>query len=211
MATHIPAMTRIRAILRRAAVVPLLAASLCLAPGAASAKPYDYVIDPEHAVVAFTVRHLGFADVLGRFLEVVGSFTFDEEARTLSNVSVDVKAASVFTAHPARDGHVRKEDFLWADEHPVIRFTGTGATPTGARTGTVSGDLTIRGVTRPVVLDVTWNRSGRYPFGDKHYAIGLSARTTIRRSEFGMTYALEGDLVGDEVDIVLEFEAIRQQ
>ena len=65
-------------------------------------------------------------------------------------------------------------------------------------------------MTQPVVLDVTWNRSGRYPFGDKHYAIGISARTSIKRSDFGMTYALEGDMVGDTVDIILEFEAIRQ-
>lgn len=106
---------------------------------------------------------------------------------------------------------MRKKDFLWAEEHPVIRFTGTGAKPTGERTGIVSGDLTIRGVTRPVTLDVTWNRSGRYPFGDKHYAIGISARTTVKRSDFGMTYALEGDMVGDDVEILLEFEAIRQE
>ncbi|WPZ33645.1 YceI family protein [Thalassobaculum sp. OXR-137] len=206
MATHITA------ILRKAAAVPLLAASLYLglAPGAARAQPYDYVIDPEHSVVAFTVSHLGFADVLGRFLEVVGSFTFDEEARTLSNVSAEVKTASVSTAHPARDEHVAKKDFLWAQEHPAITFTGTGAKPTGARTGQVFGDLTIRGVTQPVALDVTWNRSGRYPFGDKHYAIGISARTSIKRSDFGMTYALEGDMVGDTVEIILEFEAIRQ-
>ena len=68
----------------------------------------------------------------------------------------------------------------------------------------------IRGVTRPVTLDVTWNKTGEYPFGDKHYAIGLSARTKIKRSDFGMTYALDGGLVGEEVDIILEFEAIRQ-
>ena len=204
MRTHIPA------ILRRAAVVPALAASLLLAPGAATAKPYDYIIDPEHMVVAFSVSHLGFADVLGRFLVVTGSFRFDEETRSLSNVNAEIQADSVFTAHPARDGHVRKEDFLWAEKHPVITFSGTGSEPTGERTGKVFGDLTIRGVTKPVVLDVTWNRSGNYPFGDKHYAIGLSARTTIKRSDFGMTYALEGDMVGDEVEIILEFEAIRQ-
>ena len=202
--------THITAILRKAAVAPVLAATLLFAPGAATAKPYDYVIDPEHMVVAFSVSHLGFADVLGRFLVVTGSFRFDEETRALSKVNAEIQADSVFTAHPARDGHVRKEDFLWAEKHPVITFNGTGAEPTGERTGKVFGDLTIRGVSKPVVLDVTWNRSGNYPFGDKHYAIGLSARTTIKRSDFGMTYALEGDMVGDEVEIILEFEAIRQ-
>ncbi|SDF68978.1 MULTISPECIES: YceI family protein [Thalassobaculum] len=211
MPTHIPAMTRIPACLGRVAAVPLLAAALCLTPGLVRAEPYEYVIDPEHTAVAFSVRHLGFADVLGRFLEVAGSFTFDEEARTLSDVTAEIQAASVTSDHAARDDHLRKKDFLWVGEHPEIRFTGTGAEPTGERTGKVFGDLTIRGVTQPVVLDVTWNRSGRYPFGDKHYAIGISARTSIKRSDFGMTYALEGDMVGDEVDIVLEFEAIRQE
>ncbi|WP_420565980.1 YceI family protein [Thalassobaculum sp.] len=211
MPTHIPAMSRIPAALGRAAAVPLVAASLCLMPGLARAQPYEYVIDREHVAVAFSVGHLGFADVLGRFLEVTGSFTFDEEARALSDVTAEIQTASVTSDHEARDDHLRKKDFLWAEEHPVIRFTGTGAEPTGERTGKVFGDLTIRGVTQPVVLDVTWNRSGRYPFGDKHYAIGISARATIKRSDFGMTYALEGDMVEDEVDIVLEFEAIRQE
>ena len=211
MPTHIPAMARLTGPLSRTTIAALVAAGLWLAPGAARAQPYEYVIDPDHTAVAFSVRHLGFADVLGRFLEVAGSFTFDEEARTLSDVTAEIQAASVTSDHEARDDHLRKQDFLWVGEHPVIRFVGTGAEPTGERTGKVFGDLTIRGVTRPVALDVTWNRSARYPFGDKHYAIGLSARTTILRSEFGMTYALEGDMVGDEVDIVLEFEAIRQE
>ncbi len=190
----------------------MVAVVLAVAAGPqARAEPHRYVIDPEHAVVAFTVHHLGFADVLGQFLELEGAFTFDEETRTLADVQAGIRASSVFTNHEARDDHVRKKDFLWADEHPVIRFVGTGAEPTGERTGKVYGDLTLRGVTRPVVLDVTWNRSGRYPFGDKHYAIGISATASIDRSDFGMTYALEGDMVGDTVDIILEFEAIRQE
>ena len=93
-------------------------------------------------------------------------------------------------------------------EYPEISFRGTAAEQTGARTGRITGDLTLRGVTRPVVLDVTWNRSGEYPIGDKHWAAGFSARTLIKRSDFGMTYAL--DMVSDEVEIILEFEAIRQ-
>lgn len=203
--------THILAILGRAAAAPLLAILLLAAPPPARAEPDAYVIDPEHTFIGFSVRHLGFADVHARFLETEGSFTFDEESRALSDVRAEIRTASVFSAHEARDGHIRKKDFLWADEHPAIRFTGTGAAATGERTGKVFGDLEIRGVTKPVELDVTWNRSGRYPFGDKHYAIGISARTSVKRSDFGMTYALEGGMVGDVVDIVLEFEAIRQE
>lgn len=201
----------ILATVRSAMAAALVAAALVLAPQTVRAEPHDYVIDPDHFVVAFMARHLGFADVLAQFLEAEGSFTFDEAERTLSNVRAEIRVASVFSNHKARDGHIRKKDFLWADEHPVISFTGTGAEPTGERTGKVFGDLSIRGVTKPVVLDVTWNRSGRYPFGDKHYAIGISARATVNRSDFGMTYALQGDMVGDSVDIILEFEAIRQE
>lgn len=201
--------SNISGLLRKAAI-PMLAAAWMTMPVSAQAQPYEYVIDPEHTVIAFSVDHLGFADVHAWFLETDASFTFDEEARALSNVRATIKAASVFSAHEARDDHIRKKDFLWADEHPEITFVGTGAEETGERTGKVFGDLTIRGVTKPVVLDVTWNKSGRYPFGTKHYAIGLSARTSVNRSDFGMTYAIEGGIVGDKVDILLEFEAIRQ-
>lgn len=147
--------------------------------------------------------------MLGLFLDGEGSFTFDPEARTLSDLSVTIPAASVFTDHEERDEHVRGSDFLDAGSHPEITFVGTGAEPTGERTGRVTGDLTLRGVTRPVTLDVTWNKSAAYPFGDK-YVIGISARTTIRRSDFGMTYAVENGWVEDEVDLIIELEAIRQ-
>lgn len=187
----------------------VLAASLAV-PTSVRAEPHRYVIDPTHFTAAFLVQHLGFAATLGQFLEGGGSFTFDEETRLLTDVRADIKTASVFSNVEARDQHLRSKDFLWADDHPSITFVGTKAEPTGERTGKVHGDLTIRGVTRPVVLDVTWIKSGHYPFGDKHYAIGISARTTIKRSEFGMTYAVEGNIVGDAVDIILEFEAIRQ-
>lgn len=180
-------------------------------PASGVAQPQKYVVDETHLAVAFLVGHIGFADTLGQFLKASGSFVFDEEARTLTDVRAEIETASVFTNHDARDNHVRSKDFLWADEHPTITFVGTRAEPTGERTGKVHGDLTIRGVTQPAVLDVTWNRSGRYPFGEKHYAIGVSARATIKRSDFGMTYALQGNLVGDEVQIILELEGIRQE
>ena len=92
-----------------------------------------------------------------------------------------------------------------------MTFVGTGAEPTGETTGTIEGELTLLGVTRPVTLDATFNKAGRYPFGDEHYAVGVDATTTIRRSDFGMTYGVENDWVGDEVRIVLGFEARREE
>lgn len=176
----------------------------------AQAAPQSYVLDPSHLTIAFLVSHVGFAKTLGFFRTAEGSFVFDEDAPSVTDIEVTIPAASVFTNNDARDNHLRAADFLAAEQYPKITFVGTSATQTGPRTGTVSGDLTIRGVTKPATLDVTWNKSGDYPFGDNHYATGISARTTIRRSDFGMTYALAGGLVGDEVEIILEFEAIRK-
>lgn len=191
---------------RRLALVGFLSA-LALS-GPLQAAPARFTIDPEHFTLAFFVRHLGYHDVLSQFLKARGSFVFDEEARTLSDLRVEIDAASVFSNHQARDGHVRGPDFLDAAAHPTITFVGTGAEPTGENTGRVTGELTVRGVTRPVALDVTLNKTGFYPWID-NYVAGISARTTLRRSEFGMTYGVEQGLVGDEVKVVIELEAIR--
>lgn len=193
---------------RLAAATGMLA--VILANLSAQAEPRRYTLDPDHLVIAFKVRHLGFSDVLAQFLKASGSFVYDADARTVEDIRVEIDAASVFTNHEARDGHVRSGDFLAAEANPLITFVGTGSEPTGERTGRIRGDLTVRGVTRPVVLDVTLIGAGHYPFLDKHYAVGVSASTTLNRSDFGMTYALEGGIVGDAVEVMLEFEAIRQ-
>lgn len=190
-----------------AIALPVAAASV---PRPALAAPDRYTIDPNHVSVAFLVMHVGFARVLGMFETVEGSFVFDPDKPSVSDISVTIPTASVFTANEKRDEHLRKDDFLNAGQYPTITFVGSSATQTGPRTGTVTGTLTIRGVAKPVTLDVTWNKSGQYPFADKHDAIGISARTTLKRSDFGMTYALAGNLVGDEVDVIIEFEGIRQ-
>jgi polyisoprenoid-binding protein YceI len=175
----------------------------------AKAEPARYEIDPAHLSVGFLVHHIGYADTLGQFLTAEGSFMFDEEARTVTDIEVSIDAASVFSNNEERDNHVRGGDFLSVAEHPMITFLGTSAEATSDTTGTVTGDLTIRGITQPVTLDVTMNKIGPYPFGD-NYVVGVSARTSIKRSEFGMVYAVENGWVGDDVEIILEFEAIRQ-
>lgn len=200
--------------MRRAAVIALgalaILAGAALQPPAARAAPARYALDPNHMSIGFLISHVGFEKVLGMFREAQGTFVFDEQKPAVGDIDVTIRTASVFTNHDERDEHLRKPDFLWAEKYPEITFRGTSAEQTGPRTGKVRGDLTIRGVTRPVVLDVVWNKSGQYPFGDMHYAAGISARATIKRSDFGMTYAVDSGLVGDEVEIILEFEAIRQ-
>lgn len=195
----------------RAILSALAGLTLLVLTGTAQAQPLPYRIDREHAHFAFLVSHIGFAKTLGEFREVEGGFTFDEAAMTVSDIKVTVRTASVDTNHDARDAHLRKKDFLWSDTHPTMTFVGTVTERTGERTGRITGDLTLRGVTRPVTFDVTLNKTGRYPFGPKHYAVGVSARGQIKRSDFGMTYGVADGLVGDAVDILIEFEGIRQE
>ena len=186
-----------------------LAAAGALLPGQPAAAPERYEIDPEHFSILFAGGHIAFQQQLGMFLEGHGSFVYDEETQALSDLVVEIDTTSVFTNHAERDRHLRSADFLDAARHPVARFVMTEATPATDTTGTVTGDLTFRGVTRPVTLDVTLNRIAAYPWGD-NYVIGISAETVIRRSDFGSTYGIEGDLVSDEIAVRFELEAIRQ-
>ncbi|WP_425087916.1 YceI family protein [Stappia sp.] len=175
----------------------------------ARADPRDFRIDPAHFSIVFNADHIGYGPTWGLFLKGEGSFTYDEETRTLSDLTVTIPADSVFSNNERRDEHLRSDDFLSAEAHPDITFQMTSNAEETPRSGTVTGDLTLRGVTRPVTLDVTLNKVGPYPFGGT-YVIGISATTTLKRSDFGMTYAVENGLVGDEVPIRIDLEAIRQ-
>jgi len=196
--------------MRRLLATVLAAGLLAGVVAPAEAEPRDYEIDPEHVAVGFLVHHLGLADTLGMFREVSGSFTYDHEAKKLSDVKIVIQTDSVFTNHEERDEHLRGPDFLNVKEYPTMTFTAEEAERTGEDTGKLHGELTLLGETEPLTLDVTYEGGRKYPFGDGHYAIGISARGTVKRSDHGMTYAVEDDLVGDEVDLIIEFEAIRQ-
>lgn len=178
---------------------------------AAHAQMATYELDPEHTTVFFTVDHIGYAKTLGLFTAVSGKFMFDPQTRELGDVTVDIDAASVQSFNEARDAHVRKPDFLDIQKYPAITFTASGGTATSNKVGTVTGDLTILGQTRPVTLDVTLNKAAPYPFGHKRDVLGLSMTTSINRSEFGMAYGVANGLVGDTVDIQIETEAMKVQ
>ncbi|HRD34850.1 MAG TPA: YceI family protein [Rhodocyclaceae bacterium] len=176
----------------------------------ALAEPQTYEIDPEHFAIGFRVLHVGYADVVGLFLKAKGRFVYDEASRTLSSGRVVVDAASVFSNHDKRDGHLRKGDFLAVGAHPEIVFEATGLEWIDAARGRLHGDLTLLGKTRPVELAVTVNKAASYPFGHGRHTLGISASTTLLRSEWGMTYGVKGGLVADEVRMSFELEAIRQ-
>lgn len=192
----------------------ILALAIGLSATTAQAEPREYRIDPEHFSIVFAVDHIGFGDVIGQFLSGQGSFVYDEEARRLISAQATIDADSVFTNHDARDGHLRSGDFLNARADPAISFVARSAAPIDGNRGRVTGDLTIRGETRPVTLDVELIGAGPYPFPttgpEPNYVMGVTMTTTIQRSDFGMTYAVDNGWVGDDVDITIAFEAIRQ-
>lgn len=191
--------------------IAFMSALLALAAApAAVAEPARYVVDPSHTSIQFAADHVGYSEVLGLFLESSGEFVWDEETRTLSEARFTIQTASVFSNDDRRDGHLRGSDFLDAEAHPEITFVMTSAEETSETTGVLTGDLTLRGVTRPIDVQVTWNRSGPSPFGGA-YTMGVTATAVVRRSDFGSTYAVEGGLVGDEIPLTISFEAIRQE
>lgn len=187
-----------------------LMGAISLSPAETRAAPADFVFDPDHTYITFFVSHLGFADLAGMFLESSGSFRYDEETQELANVKVTVKTDSVFTNHDKRDEHLKSADFLNSSEFPEMTFVATKAEKVSATEGKLIGDLTLLGVTKPITLDLKMNKAGNYPFGDEHYAIGIDATGSFKRSDFGMSYGVDGNIVGDEIKLVLGFEGIRQ-
>lgn len=187
-----------------------LLTGLVLTAGNSHAEPADWEIDPAHFSIGFDIGHAGYQQQLGMFLDASGTFRYDPETRELSEGRVEVQADSIFTDHEERDDHVRGEDFLDTANHPVIVFEATGYTPRDENGGTLAGDLTLLGQTHPVELDVTINKHADYPFGHRRETLGISADTTLQRSRWGMDYGVADNLVGDEVALRFEFEALRQ-
>ena len=179
---------------------------------AAAVEQATWSIDASHTHVEFAVRHMMIATVKGRFAEVEGTIVFDEASPAESRVEVSIPAASIDTKEPTRDAPLRSADFLDAETHPYLTFRSTRVESDGRGRFTAHGDLTIRGVTRPVTLEGEYLGTNTSPYGFR--VAGFTAVTRINRSDFGLNWnaALEtgGVLVADEVKIVLEIEAVRQ-
>jgi polyisoprenoid-binding protein YceI len=174
------------------------------------AAPATYRIDPEHFSIAFLIEHVGYAKMIGQFAQAGGEFVYDEQTKQLQLGSVEVRAASVSTHHDKRDAHVRNQDFLNADAHPLIRFVAKQYRSDDNLGGVLRGDLTMLGQTHPVELKVRLNKAAAYPFGHRRHTLGVSAKTTIQRSQWGMTYGVANGMVGDTVELLFEFEAQRE-
>ncbi len=172
----------------------------------ASAQIEQYSFDTAHTQILFFVDHLGFSKSNGQFVDFDGRFIFDRTKPEDSSVNISIDAASVDMNHAAWDKHMKNEDFLNVEKFPKITFKSTNIEVKGDKIADIHGDLTILGVTKPVTLDVTHNKSAKHAFSGK-YVSGFSAKANIKRSDFGMKYGLP--LVGDDVEILIQVEGER--
>jgi polyisoprenoid-binding protein YceI len=177
----------------------------------ASTALTTWTIDPAHSHVEFAVRHLMISTVKGRFGVVTGTVKTDEADPAKGEVDVTIDAASIDTREAQRDAHLKSADFFDVERFPVISFRGSRISDVSGDRFTLTGDLSIHGVTREVTLDVTSEGRGKDPWGGER--AGFSATTKIKRSEFGLTWnqVLEtgGIAVGDEIKIALDIEAVK--
>ena len=173
----------------------------------------NWIIDSAHSHVQFSVRHMMISTVRGEFEEFDGTIDFDEDNPENSHVEVRIDAASINTREEDRDTHLRSPDFLDVEDYPYLVFESKQVEQTGEDSGRIIGDLTIRGVTNEVEMDVTYHGVAKSPWGAT--SAGFSGSTTINRKDWGLTWnqALEtgGVLVGDKVKIDIELELIRQE
>jgi polyisoprenoid-binding protein YceI len=171
----------------------------------------SWTVDPNHTQVEFSAKHMGIMTVKGHITGVQAAIDFDEDDFTASSVAATIDPTTLTTNDERRDAHLKSPDFLNVEEFPTIAFTSNRIERAAHDRYTMSGDLTIRGVTRAVNLDVVYSGQAKDPMGNMH--AGFSAYTTINRKEWGLNWnmALEtgGLLVGEDVKLALEVEAVK--
>jgi len=179
-----------------------------LTPLLAQAAPERYVIDTEgaHAFVQFRIKHLGYSWLYGRFNDFDGTFTYDPDDPTNSNVEVEIKMASLDSNHAERDKHLRGSDFLHVTKYPTATFKSTSYKETGFNKAVLEGDLTLKGVTKPIKIEVDRIGNGPDPWGG--YRRGFEGRTELTLKDFGIDYNLGP--FSRKVEMILTVEGIRQ-
>ncbi|GIL41229.1 YceI family protein [Roseiterribacter gracilis] len=181
----------------------LLSAVLLLAAAPAFAETKTYTLDSTHAHVQYSVDHLGFSTSRGAFRDVSGTLQLDVAKPETAKLNVTIPIAGFDSFDKKRDEHIKSADFLDAAKYPDMTFTSTKVQKTGPKTAKVTGDLTLHGVTKPVVLNVTLHKQGEHPVLKKAWA-GFSATGTIKRSDFGISAGIP--FVSDAVQITLDAE-----
>ena len=168
-----------------------------------------WVIDPDHSVAVFSIRHMMIANVHGHFNKIKGTIYFDPDDVIHSSVEVSIDVSSICTGIKKRNEHLCSPDFFDVEKYPEILFKSTKVESTGSRGCNVNGDLTIHGITRPVTMEVEYSGPIKSPFGAT--SLGFSAKTKINREDFGIKWNMdmegEGVMVGRDVEIILDVEA----
>ncbi|MFJ1744788.1 YceI family protein [Streptomyces sp. NPDC088116] len=172
----------------------------------------EYTVDPAHSSIGFTVRHAMVTNVRGTFTEHQGSLSLDGSNPAASTASIDVSIASIDTGITDRDGHLRSADFFDAEAFPKMSFRSTSAEQVDAETYRITGDLTIKDVTRPLSIDLEFHGSATDVYGNER--VGFEGSADILRSDWGLTWnaALEtgGVMVSDKVKLTFDISAIKQ-
>lgn len=167
----------------------------------------EYVLEKAHASIVFKVTHMGLSHYTMRFNDFDATVKLDPEHPENSKLDVTIRPGS-FDSHDEKLlAHVLTKDFFHVEQYPTITFTSSKIEKTGDHTGKIYGNLTLLGKTNPVVLDTTFNNGGMHPFFKK-YALGFSAQTTIKRSDFGMAYGVP--MVSDNVETAIEVEMLQK-
>ena len=179
---------------------------LMMAGGAAQAADYQIDKQGQHASVNFKISHLGYSWIYGRFNDFEGTFSWDADKPESSAINVTVNTESVDTNHAERDKHIRSEDFLNVAENATATFTSTGVEVTGDNSAKVSGDLTLNGVTKPVVLDANFIGEGDDPWGG--YRAGFEGTTTLKMKDFDI--AMDLGPASETVELIISIEGVRQ-
>lgn len=167
----------------------------------------EYEFDKAHTQILFFVSHLGFSMSQGEFLDYDGAIMFDDQHPEKSSVDVTIQTSSIDMDDEKWDAHMKNKDFFDVENFPTMTFKSTAIEVIDDKVASITGDLTILGVMKPVTLATTYNKSDVHPYSGK-FVSGFSATTKVKRSEFGMTYGLPG--VGDDIEIRIEVEAIRK-
>jgi polyisoprenoid-binding protein YceI len=171
----------------------------------------SYTLDPSHSHLGFVARHAMVTKVRGAFNEVTGDGYFDADDPSRSHLQVAIRVASIDTRNPDRDAHLRSNDFFAMEEHPEITFVSTAVEPLDGENYRVTGDLTMKGVTRPVTIDLEYTGAAVDPFGNQR--IGFEGAATVNRKDWGINWnaALEagGVLVSEKVVLELEISAVK--
>lgn len=168
-----------------------------------------YKIDPAHTSIVFKVSHLGFSNTYGMFPGVEGTFVVDEAKPANGSVELKIKTDSVNTHNEKRDQHLRNADFFNSKVNPLITFKSTSIKPAGKNKFKVTGDLSLNGVTKSVTLDMTRNRTGQDPWGGTR--TGFDGMIKVKRSDYKMNFMQGENAVGDEVELMLSVEGIKEK